>query len=236
MGTLMTEQPAAERSKGKVLVIDDDRDIADLVYAILTDEGFAVSLLHRQDSDSIRKAVGQVEPDCVLLDGESPKGYGQSWGEASWLGARSRTVPVIMFSGSTADVHEAQESASPRSQEAGFTATLPKPFNIDTLVDVVERAIGLAVPFNESQGGERERTARLVTRLQDAGATEVHVSTRREWGNFRTEDGTLVQLYWWQRDGAYYVVRHAETGGVLETLGRFYDLDAAITMAMTVRR
>ncbi len=232
----MAEQPAGARSKGKVLVIDDDRDIAELVYAILTDEGFAVSLLHRQDPDSIRMAVGQLEPDCVLLDGESPKGYGQSWGEASWLGARSRNVPVIMFSASAADLREAQEGASPRSREAGFMATLTKPFNIDTLVDVVERAIGVAVPFNESQEGERERTARLVARLQDAGATEVHVSTRREWCNFRTEDGTLVQLYWWQRDGVYYVVRHAETGGVLETVGRFYDLDAAITVAMTVRQ
>ncbi len=62
------------------------------------------------------------------------------------------------------------------------------------------------------------------------------VSTRREWANFRTGDGTLVQLYWWQRDGVYYVARYAETGGVLQTLGRFYDLDAAIAIAMTVRR
>jgi hypothetical protein len=70
---------------------------------------------------------------------------------------------------------------------------------------------------------------------QAAGARDVHASTRREWANFLTANGTFIQLYWWQRDGVYYVVRHAETGGVLETTGRFYDVDAAITLAMTVR-
>jgi hypothetical protein len=71
---------------------------------------------------------------------------------------------------------------------------------------------------------------------QAAGARDVHASTRREWANFLTANGTFIQLYWWQRDGVYYIVRYAEKGGVLETIGRFYDLDAAITMAMLERR
>jgi hypothetical protein len=75
-----------------------------------------------------------------------------------------------------------------------------------------------------------------VTRLQAAGARDVRSSDRREWATFRTDDGTLVQLYFWQRDGVYYVVRHTETGGKVETLGRFFDLETAITTAMTVRR
>jgi hypothetical protein len=37
-----------------------------------------------------------------------------------------------------------------------------------------------------------------------------------------------VQIYWWQRDGVYYVIRYAESGGRLDPLGRFCDLDAAI--------
>lgn len=233
---VVTEQAEGARPKGRVLVVDDDRDITELVYAVLTDEGFAVSLLHDQDLDAIRVAVGRLEPDCVLLDGQGPHGYGHAWGDAAWLGARSRTVSVIMFSASAGDLREAQEGSSSRSRAAGFAATLAKPFGLDLLVDVVTHAVGLATPFDASAEGERERTGALAARLHAAGAREVHVSTRREWGNFRTEDGTLVQLSWWQRDGVYYVVRHAETGGALETLGRFYDLDAAITMAMTVRR
>ena len=57
---------------GRALVIDSDRDIAEIVHAVLTDAGFGVSLLVEVRSDAIRVAVGQQEPDCVLLDGEAP--------------------------------------------------------------------------------------------------------------------------------------------------------------------
>jgi len=33
----------------------------------------------------------------------------------------------------------------------------------------------------------------------------------------------------------YYVIRHAESGGRLDQVGRFYDLDAAISLGMLVR-
>lgn len=230
------EQAPGSPAKKRVLVIDNDHDITNLVHAILTDEGFDVSVMHHQDLDSIRVAVGQLEPDCVLLDGESPQGYGQSWGDAAWLTGRQRRVPVIMFSAHLADLAEAEEGTSQQSRAAEFAGILRKPFDIDQLITEVAAAVGLSVPFETSVPAEQRRTAALVARLEAAGAREVHASTRREWANFRTEDGTLVQMYWWQRDGVYYVVRHAETGGVLETLGRFYDLDAAITMAMTIRR
>ncbi len=230
------EQAPGTAGQRKVLVIDDDRDITDLVYAILTDEGFAVSVLHDQAPDAIRVAVGQLEPDCILLDGESPLGYGHAWEDAAWITGRDRRVPLIMFSAHSAEAREAEAGQSSRSRAAGFASVLGKPFDIDQLVTQVAAAVGHSEPFNTSAHGEQERTAALIARLQAAGAREIHASTRREWANFRTEDGTLVQLYWWQRDAVYYVVRHAETGGVLETLGRFYDLDAAVTMAMTVRR
>jgi DNA-binding response OmpR family regulator len=223
-------------TKKRVLIVDKDRDISDLVYAILTDEGFAVSVLHDQNPNAIRVAVGQLEPDCVLLDAEGPHGFGRSWDDSAWLTGRQRRVPVIMFCAHQAELAEAEEGTSQRSRAAGFASIVCKPFDIDQLVTQVAAAVDLSVPFETSVQAEQGRTAALVARLQAAGAREVHASTRREWANFRTEDGTLVQLYWWHRDGVYYVVRHAETGGVLETLGRFYDLDAAITMALTVRR
>jgi hypothetical protein len=32
----------------------------------------------------------------------------------------------------------------------------------------------------------------------------------------------------------YYVMRHAESGGRIEQVGRFFDLDAAISLALKV--
>lgn len=221
-------------SSGRVLIVDDDRDIGDLVHAILTDEGFAVSLLHHQSPDTIRVSVNQLEPDCILLDGASPGEYGPSWADAAWLSQRERPVPVVMFTAHRAAMDEAEAGESERSREAHFSAILPKPFDIDQLLEAVSEAVGAAEPFDDSEGADHERTATLVRRLEEAGATEIHASTRREWASFTTPNGALVQVYWWQRDGVYYLVRFAQTGGKVEPVGRFYDLGAAISVAMTL--
>ena len=41
--TLTGDKQSSGARKGRVLVIDNDRDIAEIVYALLTDEGYAVS-------------------------------------------------------------------------------------------------------------------------------------------------------------------------------------------------
>ena len=69
-------------TKGTVLIVDDDRDIADLVLEVLQEEGYAVLLVHEPGSDAVRIAVDEVEPDCVLLDGGVGASYGSSWDDA----------------------------------------------------------------------------------------------------------------------------------------------------------
>lgn len=233
----MTQLPGTNTdvTMKRVLVIDDDRDITDLVHAILTDEGFSVSVLHDQRPEAIRMVVNQLEPDCVLLDGESPKSYGESWGHASWMSGRNRRVPLVMFTGHRTDVREADGRESERSRLADFAYIVEKPFDLDTLIDAVSNAVGLSVPFCLTEDAERARTRALVERLERAGAHNIHVSTRREWANFETEDGTFVQVYWWQRDGVYYVARYAPIGGRVETIGRFFDLEAAISVGVGLR-
>jgi len=219
---------------GRVLIVDDDRDICDLVHAILTDEGFSVSTLHHQNPDAIRVAINQLEPDCVLLDGNSPGDYGASWEDSAWIAGRDRPIPVVMFTAHRAALEEAQATQTRRSQDAHFSAILPKPFDLDRLLECVAEAVGLVQPFDGSEGADRERTATLVARLEAAGATDVHPSTRREWASFLTPAGVFLQVYWWQRDGVYYLVKFAQSGGKLESVGRFYDLGAAISVAVTV--
>lgn len=232
--TVASEQPAVTDHHGHVLVIDSDRDIAEIVYAVLTDAGFMVSVLVSVEHDAVCTAIGRLEPDCVLLDGDSAGDYGQSWGEAAWLGTRDRHVPVIMFTVDQRAQREAREATSARSQVAQFEAVLNKPFDLDELVDVVARAVGHAVPFDPSPAAEAQRTARLRAKLEAAGVQEIHVSTRREWATFQSTDGTVVQLYWWQRDGVYYVLRYTESGGQVDQVGRFYDLDAAIALGISI--
>ena len=39
-----------------------------IALQLLPDEGYAASLLSTASSDTLRAAVGPLEPDCILLD------------------------------------------------------------------------------------------------------------------------------------------------------------------------
>ena len=127
--------------RGSVLIVDDDRDVSSLVAEVLTDEGFVVSELADTQPDAIQQEVARSEPDVVLLDGWDSVGYGRSWTQAAWLHERTRPIAVIMFTGHTSDLREAQIGDSERSQRAAFVGFLAKPFDVDTLIAIVARAV-----------------------------------------------------------------------------------------------
>lgn len=217
----------------RVLVIDDDADVADVVLAILSDDGYLVSTLTDIAHDSILVAVGKQEPDCILLDGSHTTDYGSSWAEAAYLAARERSVPTIMFSAHMRDLREAGAEETDRALAADFAAVLAKPFGLDDLLTAVATACGRSEPFNQSAEGDRERTMALVDRLRQEGATDIRTSDRREWATFRPNDGDAIcQLYWWQRMGVYLVGCYEEDGS-LKRLGNFFELDAAIAEAFS---
>lgn len=220
----------------RVLVVDDDADVADVVFAILTDDGYEVSTLTDTAHESIRAAVGKQEPDCILLDGSPGPTYGPSWAEAAYLAARARSVPTVMFSGHASDVREAREDETERAQAADFAAVVPKPFALDDLLTAVATACGNSEPFNHSAEGDRKRTLALVRRLRQEGATDIRTSDRREWATFRPKDADVIcQLYWWQRVGVYLVGSYQDDG-TLKRIGHFFELEGAIAAAMAAKK
>lgn len=105
-------------TKKKIVVVDDDRDIAEIVQTILLDEGFTVSCLYLPSQDELKRAIDRLEPDCVLLDGGHPADYGLSWDIASWLASRERSIPAVILTGHVADREEAVIGVSERAQSA----------------------------------------------------------------------------------------------------------------------
>ena len=220
-----------------VLVIDNDRDIAEVARAVLSDEGYQVSVLADLAPDAIAAAIGRLEPDVVLLDGESNSGtYGTSWAAAAALAARPRRVPVLMFSAHGADVDEARDGTSARSRAAAFAGIIPKPFDVDALLEVVAKAVGASVPFDRSAAADAARSASLASDLERRGAREVRASARREWVTFRTPDGVLMQVYWWQTGGAYLVGRYEDDGRRIANVASSYDRDAALDICAAAMR
>ena len=212
----------------RVLLVDDDADVADVVVAILTDEDYMVEVLADTSHQSVMAVVGMQEPDCILLDGAIGPEYGSSWAEAAYLGARERPIPTIMFSAHAGDVHEARQDESVRARAADFAAVVSKPFDLDDLLAAVATACGTSEQFKQTAAGDRERTLTLARRLRDLGAKDIRTSDRREWATFsRKDDDAICQLYWWQRMGLYVVGRYRDDA-ILTPIGQFYELDAAL--------
>jgi len=212
----------------RVLLIDDDEDVADVVLAILTDEEYLVEVLADTSHESVMAAVGKQEPDCILLDGASGPEYGSSWAEAAYLGARERPIPTIMFSAHQGDVKEAEREESDRARAAEFAAVVAKPFSLDDLLEAVATACGNSEQFKQTPAGDRERTLELARRLRELGASDIRTSDRREWATFRLKDNDKIcQLYWWQKMGLY-VAGCYQDDAVLIPIGQFFELDAAL--------
>ena len=223
-------EPTSDQSKPRVLCGHDDRDIGEVVQAVLVDEGYNVSCLYELAGDALKRTVGRLEPDCVLLDGVPGPEYG-SWDSAAWLDHRPRRVPVVMFTAHRQDSQEAQEAETDRARAAVFSAVLLKPFHLDQLLEAVATAVGQSQPFDAGADAEAARTQALVNALQARGASDIDPSKRREWASFRDAANRLWQIYWWQGRGVYQLGRYGEDGK-MAMAGQFTDLAAAIEIAL----
>jgi CheY-like chemotaxis protein len=210
-----------------VLVVDDDEDVGAVIAAVLTDEGYTVSTISDVSDESFRAAIGQLEPDLILLDGAGQSEYGEGWLEAARVHLRRRPIPVIMLTGHSRDANEAQAGGTERAQAAAFAAVLLKPFSLDTLINLVSETVG-DEPFSHTETGEQLRTETLIEKLHAIGASEIQPSTRREWATFvLPPDHRVYQLYWWQGEGQYLLGAYS-ADGVFERLGEFWELDDAL--------
>lgn len=218
----------------KILVVDDDRDTADIMQAILIDEGYAPSVLYNAEGKAVREAATRLEPDLVLLDssGRDPLGYGESWQTAAWLAAREPSVAVVMMTGHSLAADEALAAVTKRARAADFAAVVRKPFDIDEFLMTLSSAVQKGVTRRSSEAEASARIADLREQLIAAGARNLAMSSRRVWALFSGTGEELVQIYWWETLSLWLVGRYAKDGARLEPLGQFTDLAAAIALAL----
>ena len=118
----------------KILIMDDDPTIADLLTEALADEGYDT----RMTTQSLRfyDAVREYEPDLVMLDLMMPYLDGRDELKLMAMGVNHQ-IPVIVV---TAYLGAANEERGFR--EAGVVHIVYKPFDLDKLVDLVKKTIG----------------------------------------------------------------------------------------------
>jgi CheY-like chemotaxis protein len=122
-------------SLGRVLVVDDDDVIRQLITVNLELEGFEVETA--MDGQDCLDKVKDVRPDVVTLDIMMPRLDG--WETAVKLREDPDTadVKVVLLSA------RAQEADVQRGSRIGVDAYLTKPFDPDELITVVRRLAGL---------------------------------------------------------------------------------------------
>lgn len=116
----------------RVLVVDDERAIRSVLTEALTEEGCEVRSA-RDGREALQILLGW-RPDVILLDLMMPVMDGRTFWEAQrGLPDGLSDVPLIVLSG-------AREVAA-HAEAMGAAAALPKPFDLDEVIEVVELAL-----------------------------------------------------------------------------------------------
>lgn len=115
-----------------ILVVDDERDIRELIKEILQDEGYNVT--SAENGGAARRARRERRPDLVLLDIWMPDIDGISLLK-EWTEEGGVMTPVIMMSG-----HATVETAV-EATRLGAYDFLEKPLSMAKLLVTVKRAI-----------------------------------------------------------------------------------------------
>jgi DNA-binding response OmpR family regulator len=126
------ETRASSRKK-RVLIIDDEEEILDLISLILEPVGWEISTL--TSGVGAAETVFRMKPDLVLLDIAMPGKDGIEVLESLAGDRHTAGVPVVIVSART------DEATIKRARTAGARYYLPKPFRNSDLLKIVESVV-----------------------------------------------------------------------------------------------
>ncbi len=115
----------------RILVLDDNQDILDIVHETLTYEGFDVKSTSR--SNAVMPLVEEFKPDLVILDYRVAGLNGGELCKQIKSHPDFKNVPVIIFS--------AYINHNDELFDYGCDAIINKPFDLSELVDKVNSLI-----------------------------------------------------------------------------------------------
>ncbi|HEY2558847.1 MAG TPA: phosphate regulon transcriptional regulator PhoB [Caldimonas sp.] len=142
----------------RILVVEDESAIAELIAINLRHAGFDVTLAG--DAAQAQAAVDQVLPDLVILDWMLPGKSGHAMARDWRLAPRTRDIPIIML---TARADEADKVSG---LDAGADDYLTKPFSINELLARIRALL-------------RRRSPDALDEVVEIGALSLNPATHR---------------------------------------------------------
>lgn len=118
---------------GDILVVDDEKDIRELVSDILVDEGYTTRLA--ANSDAAFNAINTEAPDLVILDIWLKESKLDGIDILKTVRRDNPDIPIVIISG-----HGNIEIAVAAIKQGAYDF-IQKPFNIDQLMVVISRAM-----------------------------------------------------------------------------------------------
>lgn len=122
----------SEVAKKRILVVDDDLPLRGMLAAALHQHGFQVLLAG--DGAEGQRALHIHNPDVVLLDLAMPNVNGWDFLQYVQQSGHAKKVPIIVVS--------AHLRVEPQAVlQMGARAILPKPFNLEDLLALIEHLL-----------------------------------------------------------------------------------------------
>jgi CheY-like chemotaxis protein len=117
-----------------VLVVDDEFGVAEVLDAILTDEGYRV--VTATNGRQALARIAEQRPDLMLLDYMMPIVDGVAVLHALSADPKASDLPVVVMSALPEEAISSKTSA--------YAAFLRKPFRIKTVLAAIQRALPAA--------------------------------------------------------------------------------------------
>lgn len=115
--------------KKRILVCDDDQGVIEVIQIILEENGYEVKSL--SGGKGIEKKISEFKPNLIFLDIWMPGIDGKEITKLIKGTEDGKQIPVIIVS--------ALNDAEKISQEIGADGFLPKPFELNHLLELVEK-------------------------------------------------------------------------------------------------
>jgi len=125
-------------SEGKVLVVDDNEIVLELVRMHLEDKGFEVATA--QSAFRLPQAIREAQPDVILLDVKMPALRGDMAARILKERTFSKHIPVVLFS----DLDDRELTAL--VEETGAAGFVRKSVDAEFLAGVLRHHMATAAP------------------------------------------------------------------------------------------
>lgn len=116
----------------KVLVIDDDEDILEVIQLILESGGYGSETTAK--GDEVYQKIKDYKPDLIILDVLLSGNDGRLICKTLKTDKQNKAIPIIMIS--------AHPTAKSSVKECGADSFIAKPFSVKDLLSEVKSFIG----------------------------------------------------------------------------------------------